>query len=57
MKRSEAARTETSIRVTAESQKPFAESFLAKARKYCKALVVKDWEKFDDKLNPGKVLM
>merc|ERR1719454_1063339 len=33
-----------------ESQQPFAESSLAKARKYLNALVVKAWKELDDKL-------
>merc|ERR1719454_1327869 len=36
--------------VGGESQQPFAESSLAKARKYLNALVVKAWKELDDKL-------
>merc|ERR1712072_1447980 len=36
--------------VDGESQQPFAESSLAKARKYLNALVVKAWKELDDKL-------
>jgi len=36
--------------VDTESQQPFAESSLAKARKYLNALVVKAWKELDDKL-------
>merc|ERR1719454_1744173 len=36
--------------VDSESQQPFAESSLAKARKYLNALVVKAWKELDDKL-------
>merc|ERR1719454_639831 len=36
--------------VDAESQQPFAEASLAKARKYLNALVVKAWKELDDKL-------
>merc|ERR1719454_2842168 len=36
--------------VDTKSQQPFAESSLAKARKYLNALVVKAWKELDDKL-------
>merc|ERR1712072_1310077 len=36
--------------VDGEAQQPFAESSLAKARKYLNALVVKAWKELDDKL-------
>merc|ERR1719178_361979 len=36
--------------VDSKSQQPFAESSLAKARKYLNALVVKAWKELDDKL-------
>merc|ERR1719440_2369697 len=35
--------------VDTKSQQPFAESSLAKARKYLNALVVKAWKEFEDK--------
>merc|ERR1719163_1368781 len=38
------------VSVNGESQQPFAESSLAKARKYLNALVVKAWKELDDKL-------
>merc|ERR1719197_613414 len=38
------------VSANSDSQQPFAESSLAKARKYLNALVVKAWKELDDKL-------